>query len=246
MLRKRNSWRHMALFATEGGGLELRQLRYFATLAEELHFGRAASREHIVQSALSQQVQWLERELKVCLLERSTQGVRLTAAGAAFWSRPGRSSHMWTGRRRPPSGRPVHLPRCGSGSSTPATTRRRRFCMRSRPGTRTWRSQRSRAGGRPRRTLPLQHRALQIGPFCVVELIDIAASSRRVRRILVRCSIEAGHTLRCLRWWSLGRLGDWPLQPRSSPWRALAGREACRGRPARPTAVRTTAVGWTP
>jgi DNA-binding transcriptional LysR family regulator len=64
--------------------VELRQLRYFVTLAEELHFGRAAVREHIVQSALSQQVQRLERELNVRLLERSTHHVSLTAAGAAF------------------------------------------------------------------------------------------------------------------------------------------------------------------
>jgi DNA-binding transcriptional LysR family regulator len=64
--------------------LELRQLRYFVTLAEELHFGRAAAREHIVQSALSQQLQRLERELGVLLLERTTHYVRLSAAGAAF------------------------------------------------------------------------------------------------------------------------------------------------------------------
>jgi len=64
--------------------MELRQLRYFVTLAEELHFGRAAAREHIVQSALSQRLQRLERELGVLLLERTTHHVQLSAAGAAF------------------------------------------------------------------------------------------------------------------------------------------------------------------
>jgi DNA-binding transcriptional LysR family regulator len=68
----------------EVAGMELRQLRYFLTLAEELHFGRAAAREHIVQSALSQQLQRLERELGVQLVERSTHHVALTTAGAAF------------------------------------------------------------------------------------------------------------------------------------------------------------------
>jgi DNA-binding transcriptional LysR family regulator len=65
-------------------GVELRQLRYFVTLAEELHFGRAAEPEHIVQSSLSRQVQRLEREPGVRLPERSTHHVSMTAAGAVF------------------------------------------------------------------------------------------------------------------------------------------------------------------
>lgn len=64
--------------------MELRQLQYFVTLADELHFGRAAAREHIVQSALSQQLRRLERELGVMLVERDTHHVRLTAAGSAM------------------------------------------------------------------------------------------------------------------------------------------------------------------
>jgi DNA-binding transcriptional LysR family regulator len=64
--------------------MELRRLRYFVTLAEELRFGRAAACQHIVQSALSQQLQRLERELGVLLLDRTTHHVELTPAGSAF------------------------------------------------------------------------------------------------------------------------------------------------------------------
>jgi DNA-binding transcriptional LysR family regulator len=67
-----------------GGRIELRQLRYFVTLAEELHFGRAAAREHIAPSALSQQVQRLERALGVLLVDRTSRHVELTAAGSRF------------------------------------------------------------------------------------------------------------------------------------------------------------------
>jgi DNA-binding transcriptional LysR family regulator len=64
--------------------VELRQLHYFVTLAEELHFGRAAERLHIVQPAVSQQLRRLEAELGVTLVERSTHHVALTADGQRF------------------------------------------------------------------------------------------------------------------------------------------------------------------
>ncbi|MEV0716001.1 LysR substrate-binding domain-containing protein [Asanoa sp. NPDC050611] len=70
--------------AVAAARIELRQLRYFVSLAEELHFGRAAAREHIVQSALSQQVQRLERTLGVLLVQRTTRHIELTTAGARF------------------------------------------------------------------------------------------------------------------------------------------------------------------
>ena len=64
--------------------VEFRQLRYFICVAEERHFGRAATRLFITQPGLSQSIAKLERALKVQLLERSRQGVQLTDAGAEF------------------------------------------------------------------------------------------------------------------------------------------------------------------
>lgn len=62
----------------------IRHLPYFAVVAEEEHFQRAADRLNITQSALSRRIQLLEEELGVLLFERLARGVRLTAAGESF------------------------------------------------------------------------------------------------------------------------------------------------------------------
>jgi DNA-binding transcriptional LysR family regulator len=74
--------------------MELRHLRYFVAVAEELNFSRAADRMYVAQGAVSEQVRKLERELGVRLLDRTPRSVSLTEAGTVFLAEARRALHQ--------------------------------------------------------------------------------------------------------------------------------------------------------
>jgi DNA-binding transcriptional LysR family regulator len=111
---------------------ELKHLRYFVTVADDLSFTTAARRLYVSQQALSRVIQQLERELGVRLFERTTRSVRLTPAGGALFESAKRSiaaaEEAFDAARRAGRGeryRPLRVDISSSGLQTGASILRR-------------------------------------------------------------------------------------------------------------------------
>lgn len=118
--------------------LQTRALTYFLTLAEELHFGRAAARLGIAQPSLSRSIRNLEAQLGVTLLERTSRRVRLTSAGEVLRDEGRRAleamaaaAHRAQRAGRPDPGLTLVMKPGGDGGLLPAIL----AAYESRPGT---------------------------------------------------------------------------------------------------------------